>query len=81
MANIIFTERQSSICLKIILKEGKSTYTGKYNSHYGYTGYHLENDTWVVWDNTTGDCWVEEFNTEEKCQKYLNGEDPENLRD
>lgn len=39
------------------------------------SGYYFNDGKWVVFDNSTGDCWVEEFNTEVQCIKYLNGVD------
>jgi hypothetical protein len=29
-----------------------------------------EQDVWVAYDNTSGDCWVEEFKTEKEAKKY-----------
>ena len=29
-----------------------------------------EDDCWVAVDNTTGDCWVEEFKTEAEARAY-----------
>jgi len=34
--------------------------------------YCCDNDVWVGCDNTTGDCWVEEFQTEEEVIAWLN---------
>jgi hypothetical protein len=30
---------------------------------------------WVAFDNTTADCWVEEFSTEKEAKKYCEGHD------
>lgn len=34
--------------------------------------YCEDNGVWVGCDNTTGDCWVEEFQTEEEVIAWLN---------
>ena len=36
--------------------------------------YCFDNDVWVGCDNTTNDCWVEEFNTEDDVIAWLNNE-------
>ena len=36
--------------------------------------YCKDGDTWIGCDNSSGDCWVEEFKTEEDVVKWLNGE-------
>lgn len=33
-----------------------------------------EDDSYIGIDNSTGDCWVEEFITEDLCMKWLKGE-------
>lgn len=38
-------------------------------------GHYQEGDKWIAFDNSTGDCWVEEFHTEQECIDYLKGED------
>ncbi len=46
---------------------------GLYPLHYGDTGYYGEaNDQYfVAFDNTTGDCWVEEFATEKRAIYWI----------
>lgn len=34
-------------------------------ANYICSGYFLEGDIWIAFDNYTEDCWVEEFTTEE----------------
>ena len=34
--------------------------------------YCIDNDIWVGCDNSSGDCWVEEFKTEEDVINWLN---------
>jgi hypothetical protein len=36
--------------------------------------YCQDNGVWVGCDNSTNNCWVEEFNTEEDVIKWLNDE-------
>lgn len=36
--------------------------------------YCFDNGVWVGCDNTTNDCWMEEFKTEEDIIKWLNDE-------
>lgn len=36
--------------------------------------YCEDNGVWVGCDNSSGDCWVEEFKTEEDVVKWLNNE-------
>lgn len=36
---------------------------------YYYTGY-----AWLAFDNTTGDCWMEEFETEEEAIRWIKRE-------
>lgn len=37
--------------------------------------YFKEGNVFIGVDNSTGDCWVEEFDSLEKCINWLNGED------
>lgn len=34
-------------------------------------GYYRQGDKWIAFDNSTGDCWVEEIDTESECKTYL----------
>ena len=34
-------------------------------------GLFQKDNKWVAFDNTTGDCWTEEFNTKKQAMKYL----------
>ena len=34
--------------------------------------YYKSKRTFVAMDNTTGDCWIEEFSTEQKALDWLN---------
>lgn len=45
------------------------------NEHGYCCGHYQEGEIWIAFDNSTGDCWVEEFHTEQECIDYLKGED------
>ena len=36
-------------------------------------GYWKEDGKWIAYDNTTGDCWVEEFETRRQAAQYAEG--------
>lgn len=40
----------------------------------GTCGYYLDKYAckWVAFDNTSGDCWVEEFDTKDECIDWIN---------
>lgn len=45
---------------------------GRYPLHEGDCGYFInKNGVWTAWDNLTGDCWVEDFKTEQGCLKWI----------
>ena len=45
---------------------------GRYPLHVGDCGYYRHSDgTYTAWDNTTGDCWVEDFKTKKEVQDWL----------
>jgi hypothetical protein len=60
--------------LSWLLNLDKKDWEGHFNK--GKHGYWLDDfdDVWVAIDNRTGECLVEEFETEELCIKWLNGE-------
>lgn len=39
--------------------------------HLGAQGYWKEHDKYVAFDNTTGDCWMEEFTIEREARKFM----------
>lgn len=49
------------ICQEII--DNYNWEAQKYYNHYGACGYFQDQETkhWVAFDNSTGDCWMEEF--------------------
>ena len=48
-------------------KNGNSSYP----AHEGDQGYYKEGDKWVAFDNSTCDCWVEEFNTRKEAIDWI----------
>lgn len=46
-------------------------------------GYFEEEGKWVAFDNTTGDCWVEDFDTEDQARLYAMNivSDPDAIRE
>ena len=44
-----------------------------YTEFFGTTGVFQENGKWVAYDNTTGDCWVEEFKTKREAERWVDG--------
>lgn len=40
--------------------------------------YSPKDKLWIAIDNSTNDCWTEEFHTRKGAINYLEGEDPEN---
>jgi hypothetical protein len=44
------------------------------NDYSKTMGYYLDKNKWVAFDNSTGDCWVEEFESEELALSWLKGE-------
>lgn len=47
--------------------------TGNFKQHQ-VSGYYYDQDKWIVFDNTTHDCFVEETDSEEKAIKSCNRE-------
>jgi hypothetical protein len=45
---------------------------GRYLLHSGDMGYYKNADgTWTAWDNSTADCWVEDFKTHKEAKEWL----------
>lgn len=65
----IHTDNESRVTLNTILANVAKD--GTYPLHGGEVGYFQdEGGRWVAWDNSTCDCWVEEFDTEEQAERY-----------
>ena len=47
---------------------------GRYPCHYGGAGYFQNPDgIWSAFDNATGDCFCEDFNTEQEAKDWCEG--------
>ena len=45
---------------------------GRYPLHSGDMGYYKNADgIWTAWDNSTADCWVEDFKTRKEAIEWL----------
>lgn len=45
---------------------------GRYPIHSGDMGYYKNADgIWTAWDNSTADCWVEDFETRKEAKEWL----------
>lgn len=65
----IHTDNDARVTLNTILYNAAED--GTYPLHGGEVGYFQdEGGKWVAWDNSTCDCWVEEFDTEEQAERY-----------
>lgn len=67
---MMYTGEEAKKILEEILANEKD---GHYPLHEGDTGYYGEahDQYFVAFDNTTGDCWVEEFSTEERAIHWI----------
>ncbi len=45
---------------------------GRYPYCEGDSGYYKDGKVWCAWDNSSGDCWVEEFKTKKECIDWIN---------
>lgn len=72
-----------TIITHLVGKEAKQYVTETLDSHTNNSkkyhhpsglylkGYYWDEDVWVAFDNTTNDCWVEEFDREKDCIEWL----------
>ena len=45
---------------------------GRYPLHSGDMGYYKNaNGIWTAWDNSTADCWEEDFKTRKEAKEWL----------
>ena len=63
---IIVTGQQARQILNEILEHDGYMYK------QGYVGYFQAGDSYVAFDNTTADCWVEEFESKEDAVQWIN---------
>lgn len=65
----IHTDNDARATLNTIMENVATD--GTYPLHGGEVGYFKdEGGKWVAWDNSTCDCWIEEFDTEEQAERY-----------
>ena len=74
MAEILIGEQADFICNEIL--SAGSDKNDKYNLHVGAKGYWKNigvdgEPLWTAFDNTTGDCFVEDFQTELEAISWL----------
>ena len=61
-------EEAYKVCNMILANGGYSTPIEGYDVFSA--GFWREGDKWMAYDNTTGDCWVEEFKTRKEAKEY-----------
>lgn len=75
MATIYTGEEAKTVCNMIL---NNTDWTAPLKGYDSISkGYWKEGpDRWVAYDNTDGDCWVEEFRTRKEAIKYIEDEEP-----
>ena len=70
----IVTGKQAEQTVKEILdNEVDDSLNCFYPKHVGVGGYYKnELGTWTAFDNSDGDCWVEDFDTRKAAKEWLN---------
>lgn len=68
MATIYEGEEAYKVCNMILANGDFSTPIEGYEVFSA--GFWREGDKWIAYDNTTGDCWVEEFKTRKEAKEY-----------
>lgn len=62
-------EEAYKVCNMILANGGYSTPIEGYDVFSA--GFWREGDKWMAYDNTTGDCWVEEFKTRKEAKDWV----------
>lgn len=44
---------------------------GTYNLFLGIKGWFKDGETYVAFDNTDGECWIEEFGSQMSAERWL----------
>lgn len=66
---MMYTGEEAENILNDILSNQEGDH---YPKHEGATGYFLdESGVYVAFDNTTCDCWVEEFDTDKRAIDWI----------
>ena len=71
MTTIYKGEDAKRVCGMILANDNYDTPLKGYD-HLS-AGYWKEDGKWIAYDNTTGDCWVEEFETRRQAAQYAEG--------
>lgn len=67
---MIYTGQEAKkVCEAILSNEDYDTPIPGYD-HLS-SGYWKECGKWIAYDNTTGDCWMEEFDTLKEAKQYV----------
>ena len=68
---MIYTNERAEEVVGLILESGIGG--NKYPAFVGDSGYYKDKETgkWVAFDNTTCDCWIEEFDSEKEALKWI----------
>ena len=71
---MLYTGEQAHEVVGVILESVTTDKNGNssYPAHEGDQGYYKEGGKWVAFDNSTCDCWVEEFKTRKAAIAWLN---------
>jgi len=74
--NIIYTGSRAKRTLKKIFEssdfsESLSISTPDYSTPFPVSGYYQEKEKWIAFDNTTGECLAEEFETKEEATEWV----------
>lgn len=69
MATIYKGKDAKKVCGMILANENYDTPLNGYDCNSA--GYWKENGKWIAYDNTTGDCWIEEFKRRCEASKYV----------
>lgn len=65
--NILTDAEAKRICNEILESEDYQ------HTHLGASGYWYEQGRWVAFDNTDGNCWMEEFSKKKHAIAYADG--------
>ena len=81
----ILTGKEAQKVLGEILESERKNRTLSFPAHTGTRGYFYEKPKFVAFDNSSNDCWVEEFRTklgaEKWCQGHLSTDQVNDLED
>ena len=81
----ILTGKEAQKVLGEILESERKNRTLSFPAHTGARGYFYEKPKFVAFDNSSNDCWVEEFRTklgaEKWCQGYMSTDQVNALED